>query len=125
MTPVHHYDFASICPIFYIRTQSAKYFYAIVHPFSSFKLNVGPQEASLLVSVFFFLFRKTFDMSRFFATRSDSESDSSSEEEQLQRAPTAAYTVCILLFSLLKGRFNIFFLSQFLKPYGTVSYATM
>lgn len=32
-------------------------------------------------------------MSRFFATGSDSESDSASEEEQVQRAPTTAFTV--------------------------------
>jgi len=33
-------------------------------------------------------------MSRFFATGSDSESDSASEEEQVQRAPATAFTVC-------------------------------
>lgn len=32
-------------------------------------------------------------MSRFFATGTDSESDSSSEEEQIQRAPAATFTV--------------------------------
>jgi len=35
-------------------------------------------------------------MSRFFATGSDSESDSASEEEQVQRAPTTAFTVSIV-----------------------------
>ena len=34
-------------------------------------------------------------MSRFFATGSDSESDTSSEEELVQRAPAAAFTVSI------------------------------
>jgi len=33
-------------------------------------------------------------MSRFFATGSDSESDTSSEEEQVIRQPTANFTVC-------------------------------
>lgn len=40
-------------------------------------------------------------MSRFFATGgSDSESDSSSEEEQVVHRPTAAtFTVCVIFFS--------------------------
>lgn len=41
-------------------------------------------------------------MSRFFATGTDSESDSSSEEEQIQRAPATAFTVLkFLIINLL------------------------
>ena len=39
-------------------------------------------------------------MSRFFATGSDSESDSASEEEQVQRAPTTAFTVHLSVISI-------------------------
>lgn len=36
-------------------------------------------------------------MSRFFATGSDSESDSASEEEQVPKAPATAFTVSITI----------------------------
>lgn len=39
-------------------------------------------------------------MSRFFATGSDSESDTSSEEEQVIRQPTANFTVSTFLISI-------------------------
>lgn len=43
-------------------------------------------------------------MSRFFATGSDSESDTSTEEEQVQRAPAAAFTVSFWHWSLIAIR---------------------
>lgn len=42
-----------------------------------------------------FLQNKQAKMSRFFATGSDSESESSSEEEQVIRQPTTAFTVSV------------------------------
>jgi len=48
-------------------------------------------------------------MSRFFATGSDSESDSASEEEQVPRAPATAFTVSIVETNV----FNIFLSASF------------
>jgi len=48
-------------------------------------------------------------MSRFFATGSDSESDSASEEEQVPRAPATAFTVSIVVETNV---FNIFLLTN-------------
>lgn len=52
-------------------------------------------------------------MSRFFATGSDSESDSASEEEQVPRAPATAFTVCII--KLQKNFFKYIVIFLFLN----------
>lgn len=53
-------------------------------------------------------------MSRFFATGSDSESDSASEEEQVAKAPATAFTVSI------EANFQHTFISESPPPYCTV-----
>jgi hypothetical protein len=56
-------------------------------------------------------------MSRFFATGSDSESDSASEEEQVQRAPATAFTVCNIFKTDTENSLYTFFTPDILLIY--------